>query len=637
MRLASLFCNHAILQRDIPIPVWGWCAPRSRVRVTLAGRTAETFAGDDGKFVLRLPPMPAGGPHVLEALQVGAGRAEAQDVWVGEVWLASGQSNMQWTVAPTGETIDKAIPGIRMFSVPNVALPGRQAHVEGVWKTATPEAVQNFSAVAFHFARRLHDELKVPVGIIASSWGGTRVEAWTSREALMQQPATCAEMQSYEATFHSPAFFSRLGSDDARTASVVAGQVRGLRTDPGNEGFGRGWARADLDDAAWPNMTLPSTWQANRLAFSGALWFRREISAPADWQGKDLLLCVGAVDKHDVTYFNGEQVGATGTDLDESHWNKPREYRVPARLVKPGKNVIAVRAFSFVYHGGLIGPANKMSVAPVSGNATPIPLEGPWRYAVEHDFGKVYLPGAAPYGPGNPNTPAILFDNQVAPLAPYALRGAIWYQGESNVGNASQYRELMVGMIRDWRRTWGQGDFPFLMVQLANYQAASEYQRDSQWALLRESQLQSVNEPGVGMAVIIDIGEANDIHPRNKRDVGYRLAQWALYETYERASVASGPLCSGMTIEGDRIRVRFRNSGKGLVAKGGALKTFAIAGSDKMFFLAEAVIDGNSVVVRHPDVMYPVAVRYAWADNPEGCNLYNVEGLPASPFRTDVW
>jgi len=618
MRLASLFCNHAVLQRDVPIPVWGWGAPRSRVRVALAGRSAETFAADDGKFLVYLPPMPAGGPYALEAVQVGGGRAEAQDVWIGEVWIASGQSNMQWMLAAGGESIDKTIPGVRMFTVPNTALPGRQTLAEAQWRIATPEASADFSAVAFHFARRLHEELKIPIGILNASWGGTRVEAWTSREALVQNPAMRAELLRFEASFFS-------------------GQLKGFLLDPGNQGIARGWARADLDDSAWPSMPLPSKWQAHNLLFSGALWFRLEVTLPPEWAGKDVLLRIGAVDKHDITYWNGEQVGATGAGLDETCWNKPREYRVPGRLVFAEKNVIAVRAFSFAYDGGMIGPANTMSVAPATGNASAIPLARSWRYAVEHDLGKANVLQPVAFGPGNPNTPAILFDNMIAPLVPYALRGAIWYQGESSVGNAAQYRELMTSIIRDWRRAWGQGDFPFLIVQLANFMPPCDHQPDSQWARLREAQLASMGETGVGLAVTIDIGEAADIHPRNKRDVGRRLAQWALHETYGHAFEPSGPLYTGMTIEGDRIRIHFRHTGAGLVAKGGPLKTFVIAGSERQFFAAEAFVDGSTVVVRHPDVVAPLAVRYAWADNPEGCNLYNEEGLPASPFRTDVW
>lgn len=637
MKLSRLFSNHAVLQRELPIPVWGWCTPGARVRVTLAGQAGETFAADDGKFLVRLPPLQAGGPHVLTAVQIGGEQVESADIWIGEVWLASGQSNMGWTLANCAEAVTAEIPGIRMFSVPNAALPGRQSQANGEWSVATPEKAPGFSAVAFHFARRLHDELKIPVGILNSSWGGTRIEAWHSREALVQNPAARADLLRYEATCYGSSGDSPLTINEGSDAAVFAAKLKGFKEDPGNKGFGLGWARLDFDDADWPTMQLPSTWQRHNLMFSGSLWFRREVVLPQKWAGKELRLRIGAVDKHDVTYFNGEQIGATGVDFEENFWNKPREYTVPARLVKSGKNVIAVRAFSFVYEGGLIGPADAMSVSPVDDSVSAIPLSGDWRYAIEHNFGKAYVPQPAPYGPGNPNTPAILFDNMIAPLLPYALRGTIWYQGESNAENAAHYRDLMTGLIRDWRHAWGQGDFPFLIVQLANYMLTSMHQPESKWARLRESQLQALNEPGAGMAVAIDVGEANDIHPRNKRDVGRRLAQWALHDTYGLAPVPSGPLYSGMTIEGDRIRIQFRHIGGGLVARGGVLKTFVIAGSDRTFAAADARVEGRSIVVSNPEIAAPVAVRYAWADNPDGCNLYNADGLPASPFRTDVW
>ena len=348
------------------------------------------------------------------------------------------------------------------------------------------------------------------------------------------------------------------------------------------------------------------------------------------------MLDIGAVDKQDITYFNGEQVGATGKGFEQEHWNVHRSYQIPGRLVRPGRNVIAVRAYSFVFAGGLIGPSAAMQIARVAGSGTSIPLSGAWRFQVEHDFGLVVPPVAVP-GEGSSNSPHMLFDNMILPLLPYGIRGAIWYQGESNADAADKYRHLMVEMIRCWRHAWGQGDFPFIQVQLANYMAPAPFQPQSEWALLREAQFQATREPGVGMAVAIDIGEANDIHPKNKRDVGHRLSQWALAETYGRQIVPSGPLYSRMTIEGDRIRIYFDAAEGGLVAKSGALNTFVIAGEDRRFVEAVAVIDGATVVVRSGKVPEPMAVRYAWADNPEGCNLTNAEGLPASPFRTDTW
>jgi sialate O-acetylesterase len=377
-------------------------------------------------------------------------------------------------------------------------------------------------------------------------------------------------------------------------------------------------------------------WQNFGHNYSGVFWFRKTIDVPAAWAGKPLSLRIGAVDKQDVTYFNGEKVGSTGKGVDVSCWNVQRDYQVPGHLVKAGLNVIAVRAYSFVFAGGMIGPAALMRVVPATGLGDALPLDGTWRYQMEHNLG-LTQPPLQPQGPNNPHSPYILHDTMIAPLQPYAIRGAIWYQGESNAGRANEYRSLLTDMVRSWRSGWGQGDFPFIQVQLANFKAAQDYEPASSWALLREAQTGLLSEPNTGMAVAIDIGDAADIHPTNKLDVGHRLAQWALAKTYGKSIVPSGPMYRSMTIEGSKIRLYFDHIGAGLHCDGPALRTFVVAGVDRLFRTANAVIEGQTVVVSSAEVPEPVAVRYAWADNPEGCNLRNVEGLPASPFRTDAW
>jgi sialate O-acetylesterase len=594
--------------------------------VRLGPYSAAAKSDAAGKFFMRLPPMKAGGPFELTAQSGKGEKAVSKDIVVGEVWLASGQSNMQWTVEMSGKNSDPVTmaedPLLRMAEIPR-ATPALspQPETQTEWKKAGAENTAVFSAVAHYFAQKLRRELDVPVGIINSSWGGTIIEAWTSRQTLMENPDLKPMVERYEADLFSPDFH--------------AAAQKSYPADPGNEGGNKGWAKPDFDDKHWKIVSLPSGWQSCGFKYSGVLWFRKTVDIPRDWTGRDLSLKVGAVDKQDITYFNGKQVGATGSGLEDVHWNKVREYTVPGRLVKAGRNVIAVRAYSFVYEGGLIGPASKMLLAPADGGDT-ISLAGEWSCETEHNFGAV-TPITPPAGPGNPNSPYILFDNMIAPLAPYALRGAIWYQGESNAMRAKEYSRLMRDMIRDWRHVWGQGNFPFLTTQLANFRAPESFNEKSEWALLREAQFQSLAEPNTGMAVIIDTGEELNIHPANKWDVGGRLARWALSDTYSKSVVPSGPLYDGMTTEGGAIRVRFKFTGGGLKAKGGPLKTFYIAGQDKQFQPAEAEIDGATVVVSSPKVKYPVAARYAWADNPAECNLYNSEGLPASPFRTDSW
>ncbi len=645
MKLASVFSDHAVLQREMSLPVWGWTKPKLRVRVTLNGITAEGMAGADGAFLVRLPAMSAGGPYVMHVTTPDPDEvAEFNDVWIGEVWLCSGQSNMEWTVGNSNPAESQAPNNaIRMITVPRVAdAGGRKATFNAVWEVATPETVQMFSAVGMNFAWKLHKELGVAVGMLNTSWGGTRIEAWMSREALMCQAIGRETVEHYEATINSPAHWDGIDPYDP-TAVGMRDQLKlakmNIKPEPGRTPETAGWESPGFDDRGWDEMALPATWQMRGHLYSGTFWFRKTIEISAAWAGKDLLLGIGAADKHDVTFFNGERVGGMGAQFEECYWNVPREYRVPGHLVKAGRAVIAVRVHSFLFDGGLIGPANLMRVRVADDNAQALSLAGEWRAKCEANFGRRLPPDVQLMGPGDPNTPYILFENMIWPLIPYALRGMIWYQGESNAGGTARiYGELLRGMVEDWRHLWGQGDFPFLAVQLANYQQPRDYDPNALWPYVREGIADLARRPGGGMAVIIDIGDAVDIHPRNKRDVGFRLAQWSLINTYGKPGVPSGPLYRSMTYEANgRIRLFFDHVGSGLLARNGALKTFYIADATRAFAPAQAKIEGNSVVVWNDGLQNPVAVRYAWADNPEGCNLFNNDGLPASPFRTDAW
>jgi sialate O-acetylesterase len=368
---------------------------------------------------------------------------------------------------------------------------------------------------------------------------------------------------------------------------------------------------------------VPIGWQMHGLKHNGVVWFRRTVEVPANWAGQDLVLHLGACDKTDTTYFNNVQVGAIGFET-RSAWNTPRVYRIPGKLVQPGRNVIATRVYSNIYEGGLFGPADTMRL---ERNGTKIPLAGPWRYRVEHNLG-LTVPKAANLGPGNPNTIHILNESMIHPLLPAALRGAIWYQGESNAAQPHRYRDLFPLMIRDWRKAFENETLPFFYVQLANYTGVQKEPVESGWAELREAQNLALRLPNTGMASAIDIGEALDIHPKNKQDVGKRLALAALATVYGKPVHHTGPLYKSHRVEGDTIRIEFDHVADGLKADG-PLKGFAIAGPDGKFQWAEARIDGKTVIVRGRD-----AVRYSWANNPIG-NLYNSAGLPASPFRTD--
>lgn len=639
MRLCSLFSAHAVLQRELPIPVWGWTRPSLRVRASLGGQTVETLAAGDGAFLLRLPARAAGGPYrlVVETADP-AERVEVEDLLVGEVWIGSGQSNMEWTVSRSDPDPDpRDVPALRMFTVGHDANAGRAADVGGGWQPACGAAVSDFSAVGYHFGRRLQEALGVPVGIVNTSWGGTRIETWISREALVRQPRTRREVLAYERRSAEPAFWAHSFGPFEKGVPVLTRAALDFPADPGNLGEGLGWAAPGFEDSGWRTVTAPGFWQALGDPNNGSWWYRRRVRIPEAWKGRDLLLGIGGADKHDITYVNGVRVGATGQGIETEHWDVARDYPVPAELVAGGEAVIAVRVFSFAFAGGFSGPAHRMKLRPAD---TPedagLALCGAWRARREHDLGLV-VPPPLPEGPGNPNTPHILYDRMVAPLVPYAIRGAVWYQGESNAGVAQDYGALQAALIADWRRAWGQGDFPFGLVQLAAYRAPAPFDEQSPWALLREAQLEAARQPGVGMASAIDIGDELNIHPGNKREVGSRLARWALAEVYARPGPAQGPRYTGYTLESGAVRARFDHCGSGLVARGGALQTFFVAGADRRFHPAQARIEGNTVVASSAQVPEPVALRYAWSNNPQGCNLYNAEGLPASPFRTDGW
>ena len=639
VRLPAVISDNMVLQKTAKAPIWGWASPGEKVTVQLGDQTASATADDKGAWRVALdtsrqPTTPA------ELIVTGNNVVTARNVLVGEVWLASGQSNMEFTVAQGKDAKDEIaaadFPQIRHFHAAYKTAAVPQAETTGRWEVCSPKTAGWFTAVGYYFARSLHQELKVPVGLVHTSWGGTDAEAWTSAEGLAYDPRfktiierniaspekTAAAMEKYRATLR-------------------AWEDKTYPKDPGNTGFDKGWAKAEFDDAAWKTMQCPTAWENAGLPdFDGTVWFRKTIDLPATLQGKDLILSLGAVDDFDTTYVNGTQVGATGNEVDE-YWAFKRKYKVAASVLKPGKNLIAVRVFDHGGQGGLMGPPGEMNLG--VGRDT-VDLAGPWLYQVEKQI-PTFTGGWAgrPQAPGiSQNSPTALYNAMINPLVPYALAGAIWYQGENNAGRAYAYRTLFPAMITDWRSKWNQGDFPFYFVQLANFTKALPQPGDSEWAELREAQSMTLKLPNTGMAVIIDIGDAVDIHPKNKQDVGKRLALNALAKTYGHKIEYAGPMYESMKIEGAKIRLNFSHTtgGLSLVLPGVqahalmTLKGFAICGEDHKFVWADATIDGNTVVVSSPAVPNPIAVRYAWANNPE-CNLYNGSGLPASPFRTD--
>ncbi len=647
VELPAVFSDHAVLQRNMEIPVWGKAAPGYLVAVEFAGQRKTTVAGDEGDWIVRLDPVPAGGPYTLTvATELTA--VTREDILVGDVWICSGQSNMAWPVSrannPTQEVADANYPGIRLFTVPRGLAVEPQWDVDGQWTPCTPDNAAGFSAVGYYFGRELHRRANVPVGLINTSWGGTRAQPWTPRRYLEGRPEYNEMLAEYDEKAGDPDQVAQKLTDHRRAMERYQRQwdelLAGLsKLDRGLE---NNWAAPGLDPNGWKTMTLPTLWeQAGLKGFDGVVWFRREVDLPADWAGKDCLLSLGAIDDDDRTYVNGVQVGHIGYG-DENHWQTPRKYTVPGRLIQPGRNVIAVRVFDGGGGGGIYGRPERMRITPADrADLQGISLTGEWQYRIGYGGEGEEVP-QRPRRPGQFRGVGYIWNAMVAPLVPYGISGAIWYQGESNAGEPQLYARLFPDMIRFWRRRWGQGDFPFLFVQLANFMAPSSQPASGGWARIREAQAEALKLPATAMAVAIDIGEADDIHPRNKQEVGRRLALAALARALDREVVYSGPIYEGMSVEGNKVRIRFRHVDGGLVARGqgGELKGFAIAGQDRNWVWAEAKIAEDkpgTVLVWSPKVANPAAVRYAWASNPDKANLYNAANLPAAPFRTDDW
>lgn len=641
--LPSIFSDNMVLQRDKPVRIFGFAAPGEVVDVTIGTEKVTVVTASDGNFTAVLKPRKAGGPFTVTIK--GANTITLTNVLFGEVWIGSGQSNMEWPVIRTidfsNEISNANFPMLRLFTVKKKVLmsPTNNADVLS-WSPCTPSNVPGFSATLYYFGRELHTRLNVPVGLIHTSWGGTPAESWTSMEGFDDDP----ELGIFKDRFVQ--MTNALTKKDNKRELIayqkkLAAWEDSLRIkDTGNKGFSKGYARVDHDDSSWQTMMLPIAWESAGLAIDGAVWFRKTVDIPASWNNKDLVLAVGAADDFDVTYFNNFEVGATGTNVT-NWWAYPRYYSVPATQVKQGRAVIAVRVFDNYGGGGLIGPAQDMKIYPKDAPKDAVMLAGAWKYFIEMQAQPLTARSPRPVGPADAsrpqNIPTALYNAMIAPLTNFVIRGAVWYQGESNAGRAYQYRKLFAAMIKDWRKRWGIGDFPFYFVQLANYMAKTPAPAECAWAELREAQTMTLSLPNTAMAVIIESGEATNIHPWNKQAVGKRLAYPALKNIYGQRVTSSGPLYRSMAVEGSAIRVSFDYVAGGLAVYGtNDLYGFSIAGEDKKFYWAKAVIESNTVVVSSSKVPNPVAVRYGWANNPD-VSLYNKALLPASPFRTDTW
>lgn len=626
VKLPSFFTDNMVIQQNSLLTLPGKAKAGKKVTVNVSWSndkyTAEAAA--DGSFKIEIPTPSAGGPYQI---MISDGeKLTLKNVMVGEVWFCSGQSNMEMPVAGWGkvmnyeqEIADANYPSIRLLQVKKTVAFVPQEGVEmnmGGWQECSSATVPEFSSVAYFYARNLWKELNIPVGVIDCTWGGTPAESWTSYQTLKQ-------VMGFEEKMNRMA---GVGFEREKLVELYHREMDEWlkQFDEKDAGFRNGapqWISASQTGKEWKSMELPAYWETRGLNFDGTVWFQKEVEIPGDWNGKELSLNLAMIDDDDITYFNGKEIGRT------SGCNTMRNYKIPAELVKEGKGIITIRAIDYGGEGGIHGGAQQMFMEL---NGKKISLAGSWNYHTGVSMTGISSRPLSPEGTGWPTScyPTVLYNAMVHPFTVFPIKGAIWYQGENNVGNDEQYRVLFQSMITDWRKAWKQ-DFPFYFVQLANYLKPEEVQPDSKWAALRDAQAHSLHLPNTGMACAIDLGEAYDIHPKNKQEVGRRLAQAALANTYQKGTYEV-PVYMGYRISGRTLILNFDRE---VIAKDGIPEGFILAGPDGKYYPAQATIQGKEVILQSDRIEMPTAARYAWADNPI-CNLYGKSGLPVPPFRT---
>jgi sialate O-acetylesterase len=623
VKLPKVFSSNMVLQQGAEIDVWGWANAGERVAVIFNKTTVRVRTGNDGRWQVKLPAQNAGGPFNMTIR--GKNLIELNNILVGDVWICSGQSNMEWRVEQSNNADEEIaaanFPKIRLFTVPKAVAQSPQDDISsGEWVECSPETVAGFSAVGYFFGRDLHQELDVPIGLINTSWGGTVAETWISPNTISKDPdfrERLIELQQMDLES-----YRRTKMDQIK--EILGGEIP--KEDQGIKGNEPVWAGLNYNDNNWKSIKTPMYWEnQGYIDIDGIGWYRKDVQLNEKQTNANLTLHLGKVDDSDITFINGIEIGKT-----EGKYDEDRIYTIDKKYLRPGRNVIAVRVHDTGGNGGIWGDPENQFLA--IGNEK-VDISGDWKFRISRAE-------VAAVNVGPNSYPTLLFNAMIKPLIPYKIKGAIWYQGESNAGRAKQYQRVFPSLINDWRMHWNQGDFPFLFVSLANYTKAPEQPGESDWAELREAQTKTLSLPNTGMALAIDIGEAGDIHPRNKQDVGKRLALNAYKIAYGKDVVHLGPMYKDVVFSDGKAMLEFSETGSGLMVKNryGYLNGFTLAGADRKFHWARAeLMDDNTVVVYSDDVPNPVAVRYGWANNPDDLNLYNMEGLPANPFRTDDW
>lgn len=622
VKLPKLVSDGMVLQRNAPVKIWGWAAKKEKVSVQFLGSTYNTVANEKGDWSILLSDLRAGGPYVMQI--DASNKITIKNIMVGDVWVCSGQSNMEHTMGSFSWVYPKVIANstnryIREFNVPetyNFEAPQKD-FASGSWEEANPKNVFNWSAVAYFFGKDLYDKYKVPIGLINSSLGGSPIESWISADALKKFPKYYNEALM----FKDSTLIKKIETAD--NARISAWYKLSWEKDNGYKDPDNIWTKPSLSTSNWNTMKIPGYWANTKLGpVNGVIWFRKKVDIPSVMIGKPAKIILGRIVDADSTFINGKFVGTT------SYLYPRRRYNIPQGVLKAGENTVVIRVISNIGRGGFV--PDKPYEIKAGGQS--VSLKGEWKYRLGVEMPPLESQTFIRWKPEG------LYNAMLAPLLNMRIKGVIWYQGESNGSRPIEYRKLFPALIHNWREKWKQGNFPFLFVQLPNFMAPKKEPSESDWALLREAQLDALSLPNTGMAVTIDIGEWNDVHPVDKKDVGKRLALAAEKIAYGANIVYSGPIYKAMEINDNKVVISFTHTGTGLKVKdGNEPGCFAIAGKNRQFVWAKAKIEGDKVIVWNNKISNPVAVRYAWADDPVGAKLYNNEGLPASPFRTDDW
>ena len=617
IKLPRLISNGMVLQRDQPVNVWGWASPYEDISVFLEKEIYKTRSDSGGNWSLQLPPQKAGGPFSL--FLKGSNELTVNDIFFGDVWLCSGQSNMVLQMERVKEKYPDEIlsanfPNIRFFTVQqqtNLNEPEKNLP-SGAWKKTTPTDILNCSAVAYFFAKSIHEKYKIPIGIINSSVGGTPIESWISEAGL----------KNFEPISNT----INLNKDTAYVNNQLRKSFKPVRIS-NDVGDVEKWYDVNYKPKGWKKINIPGYWEDQGIKdLDGIVWYRRELDMPENRDGSNAKLFMGRIVDADSIFVNGTFIG------NITYQYPPRRYEIPNGILHTGKNTIAIKVINYSGKGGFVPDKPYYLIA----GGKEIDLKGEWQYKVGEVFEPEKNEMTANFSAQN--QPTALYNGMIAPLKNISAKGVLWYQGESNTSQPENYVKFLPALINDWRKQFNRPELPFIYVQLANFLDVNYLPSDSKWAVVRDAQLQALSIPNTRMAVAIDLGEWNDVHPLNKKEIGQRLSLAAQNLAYDENNLeCSGPIFRKANIEGDKIRIQFNHSGTRLISNDAEpLRWFSIAGADKKFVWAKVVIENDEIIISSERVPNPVYVRYAWADNPDSVNFYNKEGLPASPFRTDT-